>query len=335
MPTKTLLTVLFLASYTLCYSATCESIVSGLWNDPTTWDCGSVPTDGDVALISAGHIVEVSCNCGTYSNFRIEVYGTLDFQNGKKITMDANSEVQLYAGGLITGGNGGSKIVIGGDGKWDGSDGDVLGPAYTDNSTTGFVPGLLPVELISFNALVTEEKTIRIHWTTAQEINNDFFTIERSSTGNDFTEIIEIPGAGNSSKEINYETYDNEPLENGGFYRLKQTDYDGHYEYFRIVNVKLENNNKIGDCNGTLRVFPNPCKEECKVTLYQCEDNIVNDVRIDVLDVFGRIVSSETPQKQADGSYTYSINTSNNYPSGIYFVNGFGSNAKSQKIIIK
>jgi hypothetical protein len=334
MPTKTLLTVLFLATYSLCYSATCESVVSGLWNDPTTWDCGSVPTDGDVALISAGNIVEVSCNCGTYSNFRIEVYGTLDFQNGKKITMDANSEVQLYAGGLVTGGNGGSKIVIGGDGKWAGPD-VVNGPAFSDNSTVGFQAGILPIELLSFDAEVSEEKTIRIHWTTAQEINNDFFTIERSSTGTNFREISEVPSAGNSSKEINYETYDNEPLEGVAYYRLKQTDYDGHYEYFRIVDVKLENNNKIGDCNGTLRVFPNPCKEECKVTLYQCEDNIVNDVRIDVLDVFGRIMLSETPRKEANGSFTYSINTSNNYPSGIYFVKGIGSNARSQKIIVK
>ena len=304
-------------------------------DDPTTWDCGSVPTDGDVAVISAGDIVEVGCNCGTYSNFRIEVYGTLDFQNGKKITMDAKSEVQLYAGGLVTGGNGGSKIVIGGDGKWDGSDGDVVGPQYTDNFTTGFVPGILPIELLSFNAIVSEENTIRIYWSTAQEINNDFFTIERSSTGNDFTEIIEIPGAGNSTKKLSYEIYDKDPLENVVFYRLKQTDYDGNYEYFRIVDVKLENNNKIGDCNGTLSVFPNPCKEECKITLSQCEDNIVNDVKIEVLDIFGHIMLSETPLKQANESFTYSINTSNNYPPGIYFVKVIGSNAKSQKIIVK
>lgn len=319
----------------ICSAARIESGTNGIWDDATTWIGGNVPADGDTAVISALHVVDVDCNCGTYVNFRIEVYGTLDFLNGKKLTMDASSEVQIYAGGLLTGGNGGSKIIIGGVGKWDGSEGDVTGPAYTNTITTGFTQGILPIELLNFNAEVTEENSIRIHWSTAQEINNDFFTIERSYTGSNFREFVEIPGAGNSREELSYEIYDNEPLEGDVFYRLKQTDYDGNYEYFSIVGVSFESNHiKTAGCR-TLSVFPNPCIGECQVKLSNCEEDIRNDFKIEILDVFGRIITSEMPHKQADGSLTYSINTTNDFSPGIYIVNGFGSNAKSQKIIVK
>ena len=336
MTLKHLLIISLVLLSGLCHSARISSLGSGTWDAGTTWVGGNAPADGDIAVIAAGASIDVNCNCGTYANLRIEVYGTLDFLNGKKITMDGVSEVQIYAGGLVTGGNGGSKIIIDGVSKWDGKDGDVAGPAFTDITTTGFQRGILPIELLSFDAEVSGEKNIRIHWTTAQENNNDFFTIERSSTGTNFREISEIPGAGNSSKELSYEIYDNDPLEGPAFYRLKQTDYDGNYEYFNIVSVKLETNGtEINGCVNTISIFPNPCLGACEVTISQCEENTENDVKIQVLDVFGHIVSSEAPRKQADGSFTYSINTSNNFPPGIYILKGIGSNAKSQKIIVK
>ncbi|MBL4625552.1 MAG: T9SS type A sorting domain-containing protein [Flavobacteriales bacterium] len=327
--------ILFFASLlitTIVYAETCTSNGDGDWNDTETWDCGNVPGDDDVAVIAASHTVNVDCNCGEYSNFRIEVYGELHFNNGKKITMDVNGVVQIYDGGSITGGNGGSKIIIDGTGKWDGDDGPVSGPAFVDDINTEFQVGILPISLLSFDAILTEEKTVQLTWVTAQEINNDYFTIERSSSGISFEEIEEIPGAGNSKTELSYETYDYEPLEGVAYYRLKQTDFDGKYEYFTIIGVSFETSEN-GDC--ILKVYPNPCMGRCTITMSECEDNKNMTVKIQVLDASGHIITSEVPYTQSDGSFAYSINTSNNFAPGVYIIKAGANNPKIEKVIVK
>jgi len=110
---------------------------------------------------------------------------------------------------------------------------------------------VLPIKLLSFFGNCAQDK-ITLHWQTASEINNSHFSIERSSSGNDWNEIGKIKGAGNSSAIRNYEFTDNE-LQTLNFkpetlyYRLKQTDYDGKCEYFGPVSGNLDecNENKI------------------------------------------------------------------------------------------
>jgi len=89
----------------------------------------------------------------------------------------------------------------------------------------------LPIELLSFTANADHE-FVRLHWATATETNNDFFTIERSTNLNDWEVLGFIDGAGNSSRPLQYVFTDYNPLSGISYYRLKQTDYDGKYEYF-------------------------------------------------------------------------------------------------------
>lgn len=323
---------LFIFSSILSFAEICSSTGNGDWNDLTTWSCGRIPGDNDTIVIGAGHTIDVDCNCGEYVDMRVEVYGVLNFENGQKIDFDSDGVVQVYAGGLITGGNGGSKINIDGDTKWRGSDGDVVGPAYIGDNDSEFQVGVLPITLISFDATLTEEKTILISWETAQEINNDYFTIERSSNGISFEEIEEVQGAGNNAEKNYYETYDYDPLEGVAYYRLKQTDFDGEYEYFGIVGVSFETLDN-GDC--ILKIYPNPCIGRCTVTMSECEDNITGMVKVQVLDASGHLIISEVPYTQSDGSFAYSINTSNNFAPGIYIIKAGGSNIKTEKVIVK
>lgn len=81
---------------------------TGNWNTSGTWSPSGVPSSGDSVVIPAGVTVTVNCNCGTYNNMSVSVFGTVDFDNGRKITMDANSTLYLYNGAVV-GGNGGSK----------------------------------------------------------------------------------------------------------------------------------------------------------------------------------------------------------------------------------
>ncbi|MBI2271148.1 MAG: T9SS type A sorting domain-containing protein [Bacteroidetes bacterium] len=105
----------------------------------------------------------------------------------------------------------------------------------------GSVGSPLPIELIIFEAK-PNNKSVDLHWETATEINNDYFTIERSVDGVHFEELMKVKGAGNSSTSLNYYTEDNNPVNGLSYYRLKQTDYDGKSQYSGIVNIEF-----IGD----------------------------------------------------------------------------------------
>jgi len=98
----------------------------------------------------------------------------------------------------------------------------------------------LPVELVEFKARATNAAhQVTLHWSTASEINNDYFTVERSEDGHQFKTIGTVKGFGNSKTVRNYQFVDNQPLYGTAYYQLKQTDFDGQYEYFKPIAVEL------------------------------------------------------------------------------------------------
>jgi hypothetical protein len=103
----------------------------------------------------------------------------------------------------------------------------------------GLLTGPLPIELIDFTANCREPNVL-LNWSTASELNNDFFTIERSNDAVNFIAIGNVDGAGNSNNVINYQFTDNSPLSQPAYYRLKQTDFDGQFEYSDIVSLNCD-----------------------------------------------------------------------------------------------
>ncbi len=131
----------------------------------------------------------------------------------------------------------------------------------TDAFLAKFSPtGILPVKLIAFNALLVNKK-VNCTWETASEINNDYFTIERSTDGNHFESIGRVKGKGNTNTNTRYRFTDNNPLAGISYYRLKQTDFDNTYTYSAIkrvgsseklnsaISLYYENNNPIVKIN--------------------------------------------------------------------------------------
>lgn len=90
----------------------------------------------------------------------------------------------------------------------------------------------LPVELVDFDAEVVGKK-VRLSWTTATEINNDYFTVERTDKNMDAFDFIAKVNSymNNSNVMLNYESWDENPLQGLQYYRLKQTDLDGAQSY--------------------------------------------------------------------------------------------------------
>ena len=74
---------------------------------------------------------------------------------------------------------------------------------------TIYVDGVLPIELLSFTGTVINSRNVLLEWSTASEQSNDYFIIERSTDGYNWTQIKNIDGSGNSNTKINYTTIDN------------------------------------------------------------------------------------------------------------------------------
>lgn len=109
----------------------------------------------------------------------------------------------------------------------------------------------LPIQLVTFSTEVVAN-TVMINWTTAAEINNDFFTVEKSDNGSEWNVLSTLNGGGNSNVKRSYFVVDYSPYDNYSYYRLKQTDYDGTFKYFEPNVVYLEKSSR--DLVG----FPNP-----------------------------------------------------------------------------
>jgi hypothetical protein len=115
----------------------------------------------------------------------------------------------------------------------------------------GFV-GPLPIELIYFS-VATKDRQAILDWKTAAETNNFGFVIERSADARNWDILGFEPGHGTTVLTQNYSFLDSRPLPGYNYYRLKQIDFDGHFEYSDIKNVLFQSS-----ANQKLEIFPNP-----------------------------------------------------------------------------
>ncbi|HEX2629644.1 MAG TPA: T9SS type A sorting domain-containing protein [Chitinophagaceae bacterium] len=114
----------------------------------------------------------------------------------------------------------------------------IYGPGISERTVSFAINyTALPITIASFTANANNGR-VALKWSTATEIDNDFFSIERSVNGSIWTNIGTVDGAGNSSTLLNYQFIDNQPLTGTSFYRIKQTDFDGHYSYSETRQIQ-------------------------------------------------------------------------------------------------
>jgi hypothetical protein len=111
----------------------------------------------------------------------------------------------------------------------------------------------LPIELLSFDAFCGEDQVL-LRWTTASEISNASFLVERSGDMQTWEWVGSIPGSGNSNAPLHYTLADDRPLNGTAYYRLTQTDYNGDHETFSPVAVHCESQ----VTENALSIYPNP-----------------------------------------------------------------------------
>lgn len=135
----------------------------------------------------------------------------------------------------------------------------------------------LPVELTWFSASVTNSGTGLLEWRTASELNNDRFEVQRSENGIDFTTLGSVDGAGTTNKENDYRFEDTAPILSLVYYRLKQIDFNGEFEYSNIVSLDF------GDAEvnrGKLLVGPNPVSSGSYASFGSAERPVRQTVKI-------------------------------------------------------
>jgi hypothetical protein len=188
----------------------------------------------------------------------------------------------------------------------------------------------LPIKLISFDAKL-KGNTVDLNWETGAEINNDYFTIERSSDGINFKEIIREKGAGNSTQALYYHGNDDSPESGYNYYRLKQTDYDGHYTYSNIKTIKIRRSPSIDGDLKIESVFPNPFQESINVK-YTLKNS--TPVTIALINSSGQIIKQDRVNSN-EGLNTYEYFSDGNLTKGVYFISLVYDDQKVIQKIIK
>ncbi|WP_210466677.1 T9SS type A sorting domain-containing protein [Rufibacter roseolus] len=155
---------------------------------------------------------------------------------------------------------------------------------YSYRSASMVTP--LPVTLTSFTAKAQKEDVL-LNWTTAAEKDNDFFQVERSMDGKNFSAIGQVKGNGNSNVRVDYSFLDGKAPSGTAYYRLKQVDYDGKHEYSKIVVVQTK---AVAATQVTMKAYPNPTADMVSLDLTSLSSSTVT---ISVYALDGHLVKTQ------------------------------------------
>ncbi|MEI6852391.1 MAG: T9SS type A sorting domain-containing protein, partial [Bacteroidota bacterium] len=195
---------------------------------------------------------------------------------------------------------------------------------YVGTKNTSNSP--LPVDLVFFNGECNNQ-LVTLHWSTATETNNSFFSVERSDDGNTWTDIANINGAGNSNQVHNYDYTDENFSNETSYYRLKQTDFDGNVKFFSPISVSCTS----ADDNMQISVYPNPFNEEISLNI----DNFpYSKVQIKVFDVIGNMILERNFSEILDQKVNTNIGLKG-LSRGVYFIEVMTSDFRKNIKIVK
>ncbi|MFN8166660.1 MAG: T9SS type A sorting domain-containing protein [Bacteroidia bacterium] len=189
---------------------------------------------------------------------------------------------------------------------------------------------VLPIELMSFTAEYDGHSAVDVNWITASEINNDFFSVERSADSVHFISIGVVPGALNSTRSQHYSFIDHSPLPGTSYYRLKQTDYDGKFKYSDIDAVTITD--QLGA--GLYDAFPNPSDgSDLNVKIKARRGD---EVLIKINDVTGKECYSQQIKIEDNREQIYPIGQYLKLSPGVYFITFRNDeNSLIQKLVVK
>lgn len=259
--------------------------------------CGTIQNDSWVKFTASETTVVIDYevkNCSNGFGVQLSAFsgscGSLSLIAGSCLNYASNNSSGTWTFNGLTIGN--SYHI-----RADGYAGDLCSYVYRP------IVGVLPVELLDFSGDALNNGYNRINWTTASEMNNDYFILEKSTDGINFEIINRQDGAGTSNSNNHYFNYDESP-DKLTYYRLKQVDFNGEFTYSSIIAITNSNtSNKI-------KIYPNP-SEDGIINIYS--EDALEFEQINVLDAQGRIIYSSEPNNANSMQLDLSA-----YQSGLY-----------------
>ncbi|MEO8230710.1 MAG: T9SS type A sorting domain-containing protein [Ignavibacteriota bacterium] len=167
----------------------------------------------------------------------------------------------------------------------------------------------IPVELVSFSA-TAKNNNVLLSWVTASELNNQGFEIEKSFNNTNWFIIGFVNGSGTTTNINHYSFFDNEIISDVQYYRLKQIDYDGTYEYSNTIEVEISTPTRFS----LEQNYPNPFNPTTQIK-YSIKD--AGLVQLKVYDILGKEVANLVKENKEAGFYATKFDASN-LPSGVY-----------------
>ena len=183
----------------------------------------------------------------------------------------------------------------------------------------------VPAEIVSFTGR-TEENSNNLNWITATEYNTEWFVIERSSNGTNWSEVGRLEAAGTSLNNLNYLFQDEHPPASA-YYRLNTVDYDGSQEYSNTIFL---DRGKPSNELGLLNVFPSPASASINVNF---ASEVDGKLTFTLMDMFGKNILTENIDVFA-GEGQHQLDLSD-LPSGAYLLELSGVAGKTTKRFIK
>jgi hypothetical protein len=178
--------------------------------------------------------------------------------------------------------------------------------------STSWANGVLPVKFGDFSANVSDNLT-NLSWTSISELNNSGFEIERSIDGENFENIGFVKGAGTSNVKRNYKFEFNSDA--SAFYRLKQVDFDGNFEYSSVIATTKQLNDAV--------LTPNPFNNIIQLS----SGSTIQ--KVEIVDLMGKVVLTETINNNS------ATLNANELLTGVYFIKVYQGETSSTRRIIK
>ena len=257
----------------------------------------SIERSGEPNLVSAGISITVADDYGT-----VNAHQTA---HRRRATIVKSDDVT------------GEWIDLGADGsaEYNSSTGTLSsGLAFNSFSNFAYAVGRylavpLPVSIISLDAKPVADK-VEVVWATAMEKDNNYFEVERSLDGKNFTSIGQVTSRGNSDYKVNYSFTDANPAKGVAYYRLRQVDFDGTTSFFGPVAARIN-----GTAPVITSVYPNPVTTVANLSLELAPKE---EAQVRVISLIGTIVLEKTISSE-DGAGTYELPVNTLQP-GAYII---------------
>jgi len=270
--------------------------ITGIFENTISFGSSSLESFGDYDIFIAKYDSE-----GNF--FGALNAGGASFDKGQGICTTNNGQIYLVG-------------IVGGSSTFSDKTINEFGGFISRLSNSGNSP--LPVEMSAFSSDIISGRVL-LQWKTSSELNNYGFDIERKNRTKNWHKIGFVHGNGNSNSPKVYEYIDTNPTENNCLYRLKQIDFNGNYEYSKVIEVFIGAPSKIS----LKQNFPNPFNPITKINF---ELPTTSFVTLKVYDILGNEKEKLMSENLEAGIHEYNFDGSK-LTSGVYFysiqVNGF------------